>query len=95
MSKNYVFLIHKCFSRPTVKTIDETEQEPGAWRETKEVSSDVSTSASSCLLCRRRDWRQLEGELWRLELWLDQADRKLNQFINQVRTLDISVYQPG
>ncbi|XP_023348442.1 uncharacterized protein LOC111717154 isoform X2 [Eurytemora carolleeae] len=70
-------------SLPTAKTIVETEPDPGALRETKEDSSDVSTSASSCLLCRRRDWRQLEGELWRLELWLDQAERKLNQFINQ------------
>merc|ERR1712200_112347 len=32
---------------------------------------------------RSRDWRQLEGDLWRSEVWLDQAARKLNQFLDQ------------
>ena len=48
-------------------------------------SGSRDRSSSSCPMCRRRDWQQLEGDLWRLELWLDQAGRKLNQYFLQVK----------
>ena len=44
----------------------------------------ASPISTSCPLCRRQDWKQLEGDLWRLELWLDQATRILNQYLSQV-----------
>ena len=43
-----------------------------------------SPISASCPLCRRQDWKQLEADLWRLELWLDQASRILNQYLSQV-----------
>ena len=48
------------------------------------VDSAAGSSGGSCPLCRSRDWRQLEGDLWRLEVWLDQAGRKLDQYLSQV-----------
>jgi len=47
------------------------------------VDSAAGSSGGSCPLCRSRDWRQLEGDLWRLEVWLDQAGRKLDQYLSQ------------
>jgi hypothetical protein len=38
----------------------------------------------SCPLCRRRDWRQLEGDIWRLDRWLVHAAHQLDLLLDQV-----------
>ena len=40
--------------------------------------------SNSCPLCRRRDWRQLEGDIWRLDSWLVHAGHQLELLLDQV-----------
>ena len=57
-----------------------------AGRSSSQLSGSVSPG-TTCTLCRRKDWRQLEGDIWRLEKWLDHADRQLTQHLRNVRMI--------
>ena len=57
--------------------------EAGAAVTAGEVRSGSPVS-DSCPLCRRRDWRQLEGDIWRLDSWLTHAAHQLDILLEQV-----------
>jgi len=52
-----------------------------------------ASPASTCPLCRRRNWSQVEGDLWRLERWLEHSSASLAQLLrrgvpNTIETLE-------
>jgi len=55
---------------------------PQRGEEPEDKSGSVSPGAT-CPLCRRRNWKQLEADLWRLEKWLNHAHASLQQLLNQ------------
>ena len=53
------------------------------------MKSGSVSPGTTCPLCRRKNWKQLEGDLWRLERWLEHADRQLTQLLRNVSRSDI------
>lgn len=48
-----------------------------------EASEAPGSPASTCPLCRRRNWRQVEGDLWRLERWLEHSSASLADLLRR------------
>merc|ERR1719336_2569705 len=50
-------------------------------RGSEEPQEAPGSPASSCPLCRRRNWSQVEGDMWRLEHWLEHSSATLSQLL--------------
>merc|ERR1712130_248167 len=50
-------------------------------RGSEEPPEAPGSPASSCPLCRRRNWNQVEGDMWRLEHWLEHSSATLSQLL--------------